>query len=177
MSQSSYETLRLRRMRCSLVLIFSFLAAPAVSQSSSAILVARNGRRDATDAMRGVAVGPLDRLGRAVVEADVTHEFSSQVFDGGEDASGDDVALDLGEPDLDLIEPRRVGGSEVKLDIRVIGEELLDTSRFVSGEVIQNDVDLFTSGLACDDGRQERYELSAGVAIDGLGQAPRRCGY
>jgi hypothetical protein len=31
-----------------------------------------------------------------------------------EDATRDDLAFDLGEPYLDLVEPERVGGGEVK---------------------------------------------------------------
>ena len=30
---------------------------------------------------------------------------ATQIGDGGEDATGDDVALDPGEPQLDLVEP------------------------------------------------------------------------
>ena len=45
--------------------------------------------------------------------ADVPHQFSPQVGDGGEDAACDDVTLDLGEPQLDLVEPGRVSRREV----------------------------------------------------------------
>ena len=34
--------------------------------------------------------------------------FSRQIGDGGEDATGDDVPLDPGEPQFDLVEPGRV---------------------------------------------------------------------
>ena len=47
--------------------------------------------------------------------ADVTHQFSLQVWQRGEHASGDDIALDLGEPQLHLVEPGGVGRSEVQL--------------------------------------------------------------
>ena len=48
--------------------------------------------------MAGVAVGPLDGFGSAVVVADVAHQLAGQVGNRGEDAAGDDIALDLGEP-------------------------------------------------------------------------------
>ena len=35
--------------------------------------------------------------------SDISHEFFRQVFDRTEDPAGDDVALDLGKPDLDLV--------------------------------------------------------------------------
>jgi hypothetical protein len=42
--------------------------------------------------------------------------FSAQIGDGGEDATGDDVALDPGEPQFDLVEPGRVSRREVQPD-------------------------------------------------------------
>ena len=50
------------------------------------------------------------------VLADVPHELSAQIGDGGEDATGDDVALDPGEPQFDLVEPGRVSRREVQPD-------------------------------------------------------------
>ena len=44
------------------------------------------------------------------------HELSVQIGDGGEDAKSDDVALDLGEPQFDLVEPGRVSRREVQPD-------------------------------------------------------------
>jgi len=48
--------------------------------------------------------------------ADVPHELSAQIGDGGEDATGDDVPLDPGEPQFDLVEPGRVSRREVQPD-------------------------------------------------------------
>lgn len=53
----------------------------------------------------GIAVGPLEGLSRFVVMTNVFHDLSAQVGLGFENAPGDDIALDLGEPDLHLIEP------------------------------------------------------------------------
>ena len=50
---------------------------------------------------------------------DVAHEFSLEVGDGSEYAARDDVALDLAEPQLDLVEPRGVGRSEVQMNLRM----------------------------------------------------------
>ena len=44
------------------------------------------------------------------------HELSVQIGDGGEDAKSDDVALDLGEPQFDLVEPGRVSRRKVQPD-------------------------------------------------------------
>jgi hypothetical protein len=48
--------------------------------------------------------------------AEVPHEHSAQIGDRGEDAAGDDVALDPGEPQFDLVEPGRVSRREVQPD-------------------------------------------------------------
>ena len=76
------------------------------------------------------------------VGIDVTAEFASQVGNRGEDASSDDLAFDLSEPDLDLIEPGRVSGREVKPDSRMLLEELADGLSFVRGEIVEDDVNL-----------------------------------
>ena len=44
-------------------------------------------------------------MGLDVIASDIGHEFFRQVFDRTEDPAGDDVALDLGKPDLDLVKP------------------------------------------------------------------------
>src|SRR6201981_3630992 len=67
----------------------------------------------------GVATGsawPRTRSGSLDVLADVPHELSAQIGDGGEDATGDDVALDPGEPQFDLVEPGRVSRREMQPD-------------------------------------------------------------
>jgi hypothetical protein len=70
------------------------------------------------DATGGVGVFPLDRPSVSGVGIDLASEFASPVGYRGEDAARDDLAFDLGEPDLDLIEPGRVSRREVKADSR-----------------------------------------------------------
>ena len=57
------------------------------------------------DPVRRIGVSPLDGLGALVVELYVAHQLSSEILDGGEYSASDDVPLDLGEPDLDLVQP------------------------------------------------------------------------
>ena len=73
------------------------------------------------DSMRGVTPGPFEGFGGFVVVADVAHEFSAQIVERGEDASGDKIALNLGEPEFDLSEPRGVSRREVQPDARIAG--------------------------------------------------------
>ena len=58
------------------------------------------------DVACGVRVFPVDRPSIRGVGVDVASQFASQIGNRGEDAARDDLAFDLGEPDLDLVEPR-----------------------------------------------------------------------
>ena len=69
------------------------------------VLVACRSEFVTADAAGGVRVFPLDRPSVGGVCIDVASEFTSQVGNRGEDAAGDDLAFDLGEPNLDLVEP------------------------------------------------------------------------
>src|SRR5256885_9371384 len=66
--------------------------------------------------MENGSAWPRTRSGSLDVLADVPHELSTQIGDGGEDATSDDVALDPGEPQFDLVEPGRVSRREVQPD-------------------------------------------------------------
>src|SRR5262249_57126677 len=66
--------------------------------------------------MENGSAWPRPRFGSLDVLADVPHELSAQIGGGGEDATGDDVALDPGEPQFDLVEPGRVSRREVQPD-------------------------------------------------------------
>ena len=73
---------------------------------------------------------------------DVLHDLALQTRGRREDAARDDVALDLGEPELDLIQPRRLRGREVQLHTAMLGEERPHRLRPVGREIVENDVDL-----------------------------------
>jgi len=47
---------------------------------------------------------PRTRFGSFDVLADVPHDLSAQIGDGGADVTGDDVARDPGDPQFDLVE-------------------------------------------------------------------------
>jgi hypothetical protein len=66
--------------------------------------------------------------------ADVAKDFSSEIVDGGKDASRDDLPLDFGEPDFDLVKPGRVSGGKMKVDFGMLGQKLLDEFGFMGRE-------------------------------------------
>ena len=73
--------------------------------------------------MPRICVLPLYRVGRLVVRPDIAHEFPLQIVPGREDAPGDDIAFDLGEPQFHLIEPGGLGRREVQPDRGMLAQE------------------------------------------------------
>ena len=66
----------------------------------------------------------------------------------GQAAAGPAEVLDA-KPDLDMIEPRRIGRGEVQMHVGVRVEKFPHFGRFVRREVIQDDMDFllrFTAG-------------------------------
>jgi hypothetical protein len=57
---------------------------------------------------------------------DVAQQLPLQIRDGSEYPSRDDVAVDLAEPQLDLIQPGRVGRSEVQVNFGMHRQEVRD---------------------------------------------------
>jgi hypothetical protein len=102
------------------------------------------------------------------VGVNVAAEFAGQVGDRGEDAAGNDLTLDLGEPDLDLVEPGRIGRSEVKLHAGMAVEEIAHPLGFMSGEVVEDDMNLLARRAQGDDFLEEGDEVAAGVAGGGF---------
>ena len=102
----------------------------------------RNGGMWSTDPTGDIVVLPLDRLRVPVVLLDVAQELAAEVAGGGEDAAGDDIALDLAQPDLDLVEPAGVARREVQPDVAVKAQELLHAFGLVGRKVVEDDVDL-----------------------------------
>ena len=80
----------------------------------------------------------------------------SFLFGGaGEDAAHNDVALDAAEPILDLVQPGTVGGREMHGDVGMIDEEGIDCRGLVAADVVADDVNLASFGLAGDHVREK----------------------
>jgi hypothetical protein len=98
-----------------------------------------------------------------MVLTDVSQELSLQIRNGSEYASRNDVALDLAEPQLDLIQPRRVGRSEVQVNLGMHRQEVRDWPALVSTEVVGDHMDLFAARLIDHNVCEERDALGRGV--------------
>ncbi len=66
-------------------------------------------------AARRAGVRPPERLRIAVGPIDVTANLPREIARRVEDAAGDHIALDVREPEFDLIEPRRVGPTRPRI--------------------------------------------------------------
>jgi hypothetical protein len=95
-----------------------------------------------TDAAGRGRVPPLNGTGIGRVGIDVAAKFASQVGHGSENAAGDDLAFNFGEPDFDLVEPTGIREGEMKLHARMLLEEISNRRRFMSGEVVEDDMNL-----------------------------------
>ena len=107
---------------------------------------------------------------------DIAHEFFGQVLDGGEDAARDHIAFDFGEPELHLIQPRRVRRCEMQMHLRIDLQELSDSPSLVRREVIRDDMDLLPPGLSDDEVHQKCDELLGGMALGRLPEHGARLG-
>ena len=54
-------------------------------------------------------VDPTDGGGGFIVVTNVAHQLAREILDRSEDPSGNNVTLNLGEPNFDLVKPTGVG--------------------------------------------------------------------
>ena len=82
--------------------------------------------------------------------ADIAHDLAVEVGLGFEDAACNEVSLDLGEPDLDLIEPRGIGRGVMEFDVGMGAQKALNGCSFMSGKVVSYDMNVGFGGLGSD---------------------------
>ena len=111
---------------------------------------------------------PREWFGGVVVGRDEGIDMGLELGDGVERCAGERFAAQDGKPDLDLIEPGRVSGREVKPDSRMLLEELADRLSFVRGEIVEDDVNLLPRRAQGYDLLQKGDELAAGMAGSGF---------
>ena len=101
--------------------------------------------------MAEVCVFPSKWLGSFGIQPDVAHNLAAEIGDRREDATIDHVSLQLRELDFDLIQPRRVGRGEMKLNVRVPSQKLPHQRRLVNTQVVENDVNRLIGGSTGND--------------------------
>ena len=81
--------------------------------------------------MIDIFVDPTDWGGGFIVVANVAHQLAREILYRSEDPSGNHVALNLGEPNFDLVEPTGVGRGIVDPNRGVSLKKFKDFLRFV----------------------------------------------
>jgi hypothetical protein len=66
---------------------------------------------------------------------------AGELFEGAEDAAFGAAPLQFGQPSSGLVDPGRVGGSEVQHEARVGQQPAVDHRCFVGGQVVADHVD------------------------------------
>ena len=101
--------------------------------------------------MVDILVSPTEGCRGFVVLLDVTDQLWREVGFGSEDAPSNDLALNSGKPDFDLIEPTRIGWRVMDANRRIGVEELENPFSFMCTQVVDHDVNLFPRRLAGHD--------------------------
>ena len=114
---------------------------------------------------RGLA--PLEGRGGRVVGLDKGVDGLAQLPDRGEAGAFEGAPGEDREPDLDLVEPGRMGRGEVEVDVLVAGPPAIALG-LVGPQVVEDDVDLLV-GIAGDHLVHEVEELGAPPAPGVLG--------
>ena len=125
---------------------------------------------DLSDSSIRVFVSPLEGESGFVVMADRAHDLAVEVGLGFEDAACNEVSLDLGEPDLDLIEPRGIGRGVMELDVGMGAQKSLNGCSFMSRKVVGDDMKRCFGRLRSDHLGKKFHELSARVTVSCLRQ-------
>ena len=94
-----------------------------------------------------------------MVFADVANELTLETLHGIEDASGNNIAINFGKPNFDLVDPIRVGWGIMDPYSGVSLKELKKFLPLIRTRVDDNDVDLATCWLTAHDLCEEIDEL------------------
>ena len=120
--------------------------------------------------MIGIFVLPSEGCGGFVVLLDVTDQLSREVGCRSEDSASDNIALDFGKPDLDLIEPTGIGRGVVDPNRWIGLEEVENLLGFMCAQVVGDDMNLSANGLGGDDLAEKVNKLGTGMPRGGLSQ-------
>ena len=118
--------------------------------------------------MVDILISPAEGCGGFVVLLDVTDELSGQVGGGSEDSPSNDIALNFGKPDFDLIEPTRIGRSVMDPNGWIGLEELENILGLMCAQVVDHDVNFSALRLAGHDLAQKVDKFGAGMPSGGL---------
>ena len=120
--------------------------------------------------MSNIFVDPTDWRGGFIVVTNVAHQLAREILYRSEDTSGNNVTLNLREPNFDLVKPAGVGRGVMDPNSAVSLQEFKDFLGLVRTQIVGDDVNLTTCRLAVYDLCKEIDELRAGVPCAGFSQ-------
>ena len=97
-------------------------------------------------------------------------DFFLELGDGREGAAANGLLRDEVELDLDLVELRSVGGSEVEMVVGPVGEPALDAGVLVGGVVVDDEVDIEVRRHVGVNVFQEAQKLLVAMTRPALGE-------
>jgi hypothetical protein len=115
--------------------------------------------------MIDIFVGPTDWGGGFIVVTNVAHQLARQILYRSEDASGNNVTLNLREPNCDLVKPAGVGRGIVDPNRGVSLKKFKDFLGLMRTQIVGNYVDLTTCRLAIQYLSQKIDKLRAGAPV------------
>ena len=108
---------------------------------------------------------PLERCGGLVVHGDEPVDGAPDLARRGVAGPDQRAPPEDAEPDLDLVEPARVGRREVEVDVPMAGQPAI-VAGLVGVEVVEDDVDLQVGiGMGREDLVHEVEELDPAAAL------------
>jgi hypothetical protein len=107
---------------------------------------------------------PVERLGFAVGCGDEILDGVNQSANAGVAATFDLASREKGKPTLDLIDPRSMSWSEMKMVTRTLCQPVFDQISFVGSVIIKHKMDLQVRRNRLLDQIQELAELDAPVS-------------
>ena len=120
--------------------------------------------------MIDIFVDPTYWRGGFIVVTNVAHQLAREILYRSEDTSGNNVTLNLREPNFDLVKPAGVGRGIVDPNRGVSLKKLKDFLGLVRTQIVGDYVDLTTRRLAIHDLGQKIDKLRAGVTGTGFSQ-------
>ena len=107
---------------------------------------------------------PNEGLGILIVHLDVLADGRFQLFHASEDTPSNALVGDFGKPALHQIDPRGLGGCEVKVESGALREPFPDERRLMGAVVIHDNVRLQSGGHISLDQIQELAEFRGTMA-------------
>ena len=112
--------------------------------------------------MIDIFVDPTDRGGGSIIVTNVAHQLAREILYRSEDTSGNNVTLNLREPNFDLVKPAGVGRGVVDPNRGVSLKKFKDFLGLVRTQIVGDYVD-------SQPAKRQRHSVSSSQQANGIG--------